>query len=135
MNKSYLTRSKTEIAFKPIKLDIESFFKKHGKQVRVLYRTSMDKFGEPPDNLIPKKIVNDRLVVFVNFRDKTVSPSNIEQIYAFTEGEGEKLLNEYPLKSRLNETKIKINLKNIPHKYKFENIVEFKKYFQNFKQK
>ena len=133
MNKSYLTRTKTEIEFKSIKLEIESFFKNYGKQVRALYRTSMDEFGEPPINLIPKKIVNDRLVVFVNFKNKKVSLSNIEQIYTFTEAEGQKMLNEHPIKSRLNKTKIKINLKKIPKKYKFKNIGELKKHFQNFK--
>ena len=57
MSQLKITRTKTEKDFQLIKSDIKSFFKKLEIQVRVLYRTCTDKFGnEGPHNLIPKKI-------------------------------------------------------------------------------
>lgn len=131
VGKSNITRSNTKTDFQKIKLDIKSFFEKNEKQVRIIYRTCMDKFGsEGPHNLISEKIVPDRLVVFVDFYNENVTSNNIRRIITFTDEEGRELVKKYPLdKSRFSVDKI--DLKKLPQKYIFESISDLKLNYRN----
>lgn len=131
VNKLTITRSKTKNEFLPIKIDVESFFSEQDKQVRILYRTCSNKFGnEGPGNLVPKKIVPDRIVIFFDFYNENVSISNLRRIIAFTEKVGEELREKYPLfRSRFGMDKI--DLEKLPKKYIFESISDLKQNYQN----
>lgn len=127
MNKSNSTLSRTKRDFQPIKSNIKSFFNKKNKLVRVLYRTCMDKFGtEYPHNLIPKKIIPNRLVIYFDFY-KNIAINNLNKIIAFTEKEGKELKRQYPLISRFGM--VKIDLEKLPQKYIYKNVKDLK---QNF---
>ena len=102
-----------------IKEEIFDFFKKKNIKTRIIYRTVQAGFGnESPANLKPKNIIDNRLTVFMNFKDHNVSKDNFNSIIAFYDNDSKYL----PMRNKTNLGINKVNLKKLDNKYIFRNI-------------
>jgi hypothetical protein len=87
------------------------YFAHLGISVRIIYRTCQEKFGgESPHNLIPNRINESRITIFMDFKVNDLALLGINKLIAFPESQSRKL----PLcESRLKVQK-KVDLLNIP---------------------
>jgi hypothetical protein len=123
------TAFKQDPRFKMIRDDITRYFKDLGVKVRIIYRTCQEKFGEEsPGNLLPAKCLNDRVSIYVDFKDNDISSENINSIIAIPEADSGNL----PIleTQRLPSVHPKIDLRKINRKYRFNDISDLKNNFR-----
>jgi len=123
-----------------IKNEIKTFYTKHNKEAKVIYRTCGYKFeksgDESPGNLVPfkKERKENHVNVYVDFRNEKIDKDNIKFIIAFPHEDSD-LLPRLE-KVRLPSKRDKIDLKRTNYPYKFYSLDElYKEYFIRFPKK
>jgi len=106
---------------KEIRKDLQHYFESQGIPARIIYRTCQSQFrGEPPHNLIPNKIKNNRLSIFLDFEEVPI-PECLNKIVAVPESHAPHLPK---MTSRFGMEKIDVS--SLPPKYFFSDIDDLK---------
>lgn len=84
-NKSSVSSSIYKDELISLKSELSSFFKNHGFEVRIIYRTISKEFGyrESPHNLLPSNIEDGKINIYLDFKDEKTKRDNINFIIAF----------------------------------------------------
>ena len=114
-----------------LKKEIEDFFTKHAMDARIIYRTCSEKFGnESPHNLLPKAILSNHVMIYLDF-DGCASIESLNYLIAFPDADSDKL--PQLLNPRLGGDRPKADLSKVPSNYRFKNVKElFANYFDRF---
>ena len=102
-----------------IKEKIKIYFNKLGLNVRIIYRTTQNDFGnESPDNLLPKKIKSKSVTVFLNFKSFNLKENNFEEVIAFKDINSR----SFTLIANPKLHKKKIDITRLSKEYKYKDI-------------
>jgi hypothetical protein len=99
---------------------------------RIIYRTCQATFGqESPHNLKPRKVLANRITIYLDFRDQTSAADNLHNVYAFPDMGADSL----PMRETVALHHGKVDLSRMPSRFVCTGVDDLKTNFRRILRK